>query len=270
MVTKSTSWCGPGPNINAQKWSSQFLLLCSQLEGRHFWGLFFFLSLVSHGMLGKKTSKPSSFVPTKTLRTLAKSWSRSKIHRFRSSIGARQLQPIPLEVTFSKVQRSKVERLFCHVSVKRDIRALNFEVWNSIRKCHPKYLEVGSAVFPVVRGPHLRHMEEQTSNLHIGQIVNRCYACVHVRAVLVSGCECNKSENVCKDIISAFVYGCVPYTSHSHTRMLVSVSFYSSTSPLHTGPRRALSTAILKFVWSFSVPSWIWHSKGGIKTWKEI
>ena len=39
------------------------------------------------------------------------------------------VQPIPLGVTFSKAQSSKLERLFCHVSVKRDIRALSFELW---------------------------------------------------------------------------------------------------------------------------------------------
>ena len=50
-----------------------------------------------------------------------------------------QIQPIPLGVTFLKVQSSKLERLFCHVSVKRDVRALSFQLWNSIRKCHPKW-----------------------------------------------------------------------------------------------------------------------------------
>jgi len=49
------------------------------------------------------------------------------------------LQPIPLGVTFSKAQSSKLERLVCHVSVKRDVRALSFELLNSIRKCHPKW-----------------------------------------------------------------------------------------------------------------------------------
>jgi len=49
------------------------------------------------------------------------------------------LQPIPLGVSFSKAQSSKLERLFCHVSMKRDIRALSFELWNSIRNCHPKW-----------------------------------------------------------------------------------------------------------------------------------
>jgi len=38
------------------------------------------------------------------------------------------VQPIPLGVTFSKVQSSKLELLFCHVSVKRDVRALGFEL----------------------------------------------------------------------------------------------------------------------------------------------
>ena len=41
---------------------------------------------------------------------------------------ARKIQPIPLGVTFSKAQSSKLERLFCHVSVKREVRALSFEV----------------------------------------------------------------------------------------------------------------------------------------------
>jgi len=34
----------------------------------------------------------------------------------------------PLGVTFSKAQSSKLERLFCHVLVKRDVRALSFEL----------------------------------------------------------------------------------------------------------------------------------------------
>jgi len=33
-------------------------------------------------------------------------------------------------------ESSKLERLFCHVSVKWDVRALRFELWNSIRKCN--------------------------------------------------------------------------------------------------------------------------------------
>ena len=45
------------------------------------------------------------------------------------SLGTRvKLQPIPLGVSFSKAQSSKLERLFCHVSVKRDVRALSFEL----------------------------------------------------------------------------------------------------------------------------------------------
>ena len=38
------------------------------------------------------------------------------------------VQPIPLGVSFSKAQSSKLERLFCHVSVKRDVLALSFEL----------------------------------------------------------------------------------------------------------------------------------------------
>ena len=32
-----------------------------------------------------------------------------------------------------------LECLFCPVSVKRDVRALSFELWNNIRKCHWKW-----------------------------------------------------------------------------------------------------------------------------------
>jgi len=39
------------------------------------------------------------------------------------------IQPIPIGVTFSKARSSKLERLFCHVSVKRDFQALSFELW---------------------------------------------------------------------------------------------------------------------------------------------
>ena len=48
------------------------------------------------------------------------------------------VQPILLGVTFSKAQSSKLESLFCHDSVKRDVRALSFELWISIRKSHHK------------------------------------------------------------------------------------------------------------------------------------
>jgi len=36
-----------------------------------------------------------------------------------------------------KAQISKLERLFSLKRGKRDVRALSFELWNSIRKCHP-------------------------------------------------------------------------------------------------------------------------------------
>jgi len=58
---------------------------------------------------------------------------------FESTQLACLVQPIQLRVTFSKVQSSKLERLFCHVSVKRDVRVLSFELWNRIQKCHPKW-----------------------------------------------------------------------------------------------------------------------------------
>ena len=38
-----------------------------------------------------------------------------------------------------KANSSKLERLFSLKSGKRDVRALSFELWNSIRKCHPKW-----------------------------------------------------------------------------------------------------------------------------------
>jgi len=38
-----------------------------------------------------------------------------------------------------KAQSSKLEHLFCHVSVKRDFRALSFELGKGFRKCHPKW-----------------------------------------------------------------------------------------------------------------------------------
>jgi len=61
------------------------------------------------------------------------------------------VQPIPLGVSFSKAQSSKLERIFCHVSVKRDVRAFSFQLWNSIRKCGPKWdwLYVNVSTFSV-------------------------------------------------------------------------------------------------------------------------
>jgi len=38
-----------------------------------------------------------------------------------------KVQSIPLGVTFSKAQSSKLEHLFYHVSVKRDVRPVIFE-----------------------------------------------------------------------------------------------------------------------------------------------
>jgi len=38
------------------------------------------------------------------------------------------VQPIPLGVSFLEAQGSKLKRLFCHVSMKRDVRALSFEL----------------------------------------------------------------------------------------------------------------------------------------------
>ena len=61
------------------------------------------------------------------------------MYMYRDSTHKLYIQPIPLGVTFSKAQSSKLERLFCHISLKRHVQALSFELWNSIRKCHPKW-----------------------------------------------------------------------------------------------------------------------------------
>jgi len=56
-------------------------------------------------------------------------------------------------------ESSKLERLFCHVSVKRDVRALSFERWNSIRKCDPKWdwLYDGRREVSVITEPSTSH-----------------------------------------------------------------------------------------------------------------
>jgi len=41
------------------------------------------------------------------------------------------IQPIPFKLSFLKVLSTKLEHLFCHVSTKRDVRALSFKLWNS-------------------------------------------------------------------------------------------------------------------------------------------
>ena len=48
-----------------------------------------------------------------------------------------KVQSIPLEVSFSKAQSSKLEHLFCHVSVKREVRALNFELDTAFENVTP-------------------------------------------------------------------------------------------------------------------------------------
>jgi len=40
-----------------------------------------------------------------------------------------------------KAQSSKLESLVCHISGKRDVRDMSFELWNSNRKCHPKSMK---------------------------------------------------------------------------------------------------------------------------------
>jgi len=49
------------------------------------------------------------------------------------------VQPIPLGVKFSKAQSFKLERLFLLKHGKRDVRALSYELLNSIPKRRPKW-----------------------------------------------------------------------------------------------------------------------------------
>jgi len=48
-----------------------------------------------------------------------------------------KVQSIPLGVSFSKAQSSKLEHLFCYVSVKREVRALNFELETAFENVTP-------------------------------------------------------------------------------------------------------------------------------------
>jgi len=81
-------------------------------------------------------------------------------------ISTTDIQTIPLEMTFPKAQSSKLERLFCHVSVRVDVRALSFELWNSIRKYHPKwdwqYIVLDNLYTPFQKHSHLQN----THTLH--------------------------------------------------------------------------------------------------------
>jgi len=48
-----------------------------------------------------------------------------------------KVQQIPLGVSFSKSQSSKLKHLFCHVSVKREVRALSFELETAFENVTP-------------------------------------------------------------------------------------------------------------------------------------
>jgi len=71
-----------------------------------------------------------------------------------------------------KAQSSKLERLFCHVSVKRDVRVLSFELWKSFSKMSPK---VGLAVHVILIGV----MRVQTTQ-------TRCLCCTVAHTSCVS------------------------------------------------------------------------------------
>jgi len=68
-------------------------------------------------------------------------------------VGSAVLQPIPLGVSFSKAQSSKLERLFCHVSVKRDVWALSFELETAFENVTP------SGIGCMLLGTHLEELE---------------------------------------------------------------------------------------------------------------
>jgi len=119
-----------------------------------------------------------------------------------SHVSDMYVQPISLWVTFSQAQSSKLERLFCHVSVKRDVRALSFELWYSIRKCHPEW----DWLYPVMPEPvyqthtHLSHMYQtcikqvytnmyQTCMSHIVTVCDR-----HVYTNMYQTCDARTCE----------------------------------------------------------------------------
>ena len=58
-------------------------------------------------------------------------------HSDRRMTRASGVQPISLEVLFSKAQSSKLERLFCHVSVKRDFELWAFSLETSFENATP-------------------------------------------------------------------------------------------------------------------------------------
>jgi len=78
-----------------------------------------------------------------------------------------KVQPIPLGVSFSKAQSSKFEHLFCHVSVRREVRALSFELRNSIRKCHPKWDRLYIFGSIVNHQSTARFVEDETRNAEL-------------------------------------------------------------------------------------------------------
>jgi len=65
-------------------------------------------------------------------------------------------------------QSSELERLFCHVSVKRDVRALSLELWKSFRKCHLKLDWLYNAYYDTCHDDTIRiTLRKQTMTIRI-------------------------------------------------------------------------------------------------------
>ena len=75
------------------------------------------------------------------------------------------IEPIIRLIPFEVIFCSKLERLFSEKRDKRDIRVFSFELWNSIRKCHPKWDRLYS--------PFQRRWESEWSMKQQIEILNR-------------------------------------------------------------------------------------------------
>ena len=84
------------------------------------------------------------------------------------------IQPFPLGLSFSKAQSSKLERLVCHVSMKRDVRALSFEtIFENVTPFICRYQPVSTACFALSVFRSLRKLHwytecHDTFNQYIG------------------------------------------------------------------------------------------------------
>ena len=83
-----------------------------------------------------------------------------------------KVQSIALGVSFSKAQSSKLEHLFCHVSVRREVRALNFELKTPFKNVAPSgiglhfWIHCQSSKYSQSHlGCHFRKLKAQCSNI---------------------------------------------------------------------------------------------------------